>query len=122
MLPEQIIEGRMGEKSRALKVYDVEQRPLIASRDAPSRSRSARRRRRRHSSWGFGGGEGDRNARIWASPICVGIAPSGQHDRDAGRRGAHRLRVSKGCAPQKLDRGHLDQFEARETGYCMIGA
>ncbi len=27
-----------------------------------------------------------------------------------------------GCAPQKLDRGQLDQLEARETGYGMIGA
>jgi hypothetical protein len=26
------------------------------------------------------------------------------------------------CAPQKLDRGQLDQIEVRETGYGMIGA
>jgi hypothetical protein len=26
------------------------------------------------------------------------------------------------CAPQKLDRGQLDQIEARETGCGMIGA
>jgi hypothetical protein len=26
------------------------------------------------------------------------------------------------CAPQKLDRGQLDQLEAREAGYGMIGA
>ncbi len=31
MPPEQIIEGRKGEKSRALKVYDVEQRRLIVA-------------------------------------------------------------------------------------------
>ncbi|HET9688436.1 MAG TPA: hypothetical protein VFP79_14800, partial [Pseudolabrys sp.] len=29
MPPEQIMEGRKGEKSRALKVYDLEQRRLI---------------------------------------------------------------------------------------------
>jgi hypothetical protein len=32
------------------------------------------------------------------------------------------LSLYEGCAPQKLDRGQLDQIEARETGCGMIGA
>jgi arylsulfatase len=48
MPPEQIMEGRKGEKSRDVKVYDVEQRRLIDAEitRAPSRSWSVRRRRR----------------------------------------------------------------------------
>jgi hypothetical protein len=33
-----------------------------------------------------------------------------------------RHRRGAACAPQKFDRGQLDQLEVRETGYGMIGA